>query len=142
MKILTHKFVEFIPNDLEDGILYVSMEYGTVVHKCCCGCGGKVVTPLTPTDWKLIYDGDTISLSPSIGNWSFDCKSHYFINNNKVEWAGSWPEEAIHANRVRDRQIKQKYYNKKDSENQYREVEKVGKSSLWSKIRTWWRNIW
>jgi Family of unknown function (DUF6527) len=33
---------------------------------CCCGCGEKVVTPLRPTDWKLIFDGKTISLDPSL----------------------------------------------------------------------------
>src|SRR5712692_8520000 len=27
-----------------------SMAYATVAHKCCCGYGKEVVTPLTPTD--------------------------------------------------------------------------------------------
>jgi len=67
-KPLTHEFVEFIPDVLKDGTLCVSMEYATVVHKCCCGCGKEVVTPLSPTDWNLIFNGKTISLDPSIGN--------------------------------------------------------------------------
>ena len=77
--ILRHEFVEFIPDKLADGVVYVSIPYATVAHKCCCGCGMEVVTPLSPTDWELIFDGESISLDPSIGNWSFDCKSHYWI---------------------------------------------------------------
>lgn len=56
--ILTHEFVEYMPDELKDGTLYVSMPFATVAHKCCCGCGKEVVTPLSPTDWKLIYAGD------------------------------------------------------------------------------------
>src|SRR5205085_355428 len=87
---LTHEFVEFIPDDLEEGVLYVSMQYATAAHKCFCGCGTEVVTPLSPTDWKLIFDGKTISLDPSIGNWGLDCQSHYWIRGNQVRWAGRW----------------------------------------------------
>ena len=49
---LTPAYVKFVPEPLDDGTLYIS-EYGTAVHKCCCGCGSEVVTPLGPTDWKL-----------------------------------------------------------------------------------------
>ena len=61
-KTLMHEFVEFIPDAIEEGKIYVSIEYATAVHKCACGCGKEVVTPLSPTDWKLIFDGKTISL--------------------------------------------------------------------------------
>jgi hypothetical protein len=84
--ILTHKFVELIPRDLDRNALYVSMEHATAIHSCCCGCGGRVVTPITPKDWKLTFDGKTISLYPSIGNWNFQCRSHYWIRNNEVHW--------------------------------------------------------
>ena len=83
---MIHEFVEYIPEKLSDGTIYISTTYGTAVHKCCCGCGNEVVTPLTPTDWKLIFDGETISLHPSIGNWNLDCKSHYWIKNNEIKW--------------------------------------------------------
>ena len=79
MKTILHKFVEYVPSVLDDGILYISMEYRTAVHLCVCGCGNKIVTPITPTDWQLTFDGKSVSLSPSIGNWNFECKSHYFI---------------------------------------------------------------
>jgi len=67
--MLTHEFVEYVPAELADGVLYISIIYRSAVRRCACGCGNKVVTPITPADWQLPYDGDTVSLTPSIGNW-------------------------------------------------------------------------
>jgi hypothetical protein len=110
---LRHRFVEFIPEILEDGVVYVSIEYMTVTHKCCCGCGREVVTPLSPTDWRIIFDGKTISLEPSVGNWSLPCQSHYWIMNNQVRWAGKWTQERIRAGRAQDAKVKQTYFGRK-----------------------------
>ena len=107
---LACEFVTFIPSRLEERTLYVSIEYGTVVHKCCCGCGKEVVTPLSPTDWKLFYDGVSVSLHPSIGSWNFECKSHYWIDRNTARWAGQWSQKKINAERARDRRAKEKYF--------------------------------
>ncbi len=107
---IEHEFVEFIPEQLEDGVVYVTIEYATAVHRCCCGCGREVVTNVSPTDWKLIFDGETISLDPSIGNWSFPCQSHYFIRRNKVVWAGKWSPEQIAAGREHGRARKNAYF--------------------------------
>jgi hypothetical protein len=85
---MKHKFVEYIPSEIEDNILYISIEYDVAKHKCACGCGTDIVTTLSPARWKLTYDGETVSLSPSIGNWNHECKSHYFIRNDKIVWAG------------------------------------------------------
>ena len=87
---LEHRFVQYIPENLEEGVLYVSIEYATAIHSCCCGCGNQVVTPFTPNDWKIIFDGESVSLHPSIGNWNFACQSHYWINNNHVRIAQQW----------------------------------------------------
>lgn len=108
--VLAHQFVKAIPNELQERTLYVSMDYATVAHKCCCGCGRQVVTPLSPTDWKFIYDGEAISLSPSIGNWSFECRSHYWINKSTVRWAGQWSKEQIEAGRAHNRRAKERHY--------------------------------
>jgi hypothetical protein len=97
-----HQFVQYIPSALESGVVYVSIEYGTAVHSCCCGCGSRVVTPITPTDWVLIFNGETISLDPSIGNWNFPCRSHYFIRNNRVVWAADMTQREIESGRQRD----------------------------------------
>mgnify|MGYP001432868461 CR=1 FL=1 len=110
MKTISHKFVEFIPELLENDTIYITIEYSTAVHKCFCGCGNKVVTPLSPTDWRLIYDGETLSLYPSIGNWNFDCRSHYWIENDRVVWAEKWSKKKINFNRKQDRLAKGKYY--------------------------------
>jgi hypothetical protein len=88
--LLVHKFVEFIPRELEVNVIYISIPYATAIHNCCCGCGNRVVTPISPAGWKLIFDGRTISLEPSIGNWRYACRSHYWIENNRVIWANEW----------------------------------------------------
>ena len=106
---LKHRFVEHIPRELQDGVLYVSIPFKTAIHKCCCGCGNEVVTPLSPEDWSLTYDGDSISLSPSIGNWSFRCKSHYWIVRNRIRWARVWTAKEIEEVRARDREIKERH---------------------------------
>lgn len=93
MKTLTHKFVRAIPEAIEGGVIYVSVEYCTAIHKCCCGCGNEVVTPLSRRGWKLTFDGESISLYPSIGNWNLACKSHYWIVDNQVRWAEKWTKE-------------------------------------------------
>ena len=31
------QYVELMPGQLEDGVLYISEKYGTAIHKCCCG---------------------------------------------------------------------------------------------------------
>ena len=112
-----HKFVDFLPDIIEDDILYISLDYGTVIHKCACGCGSEVNTPLTITGWKMIYNGETVSLKPSVGNWSFDCKSHYWITNNKVEWSLKWSDKTISEGRAAEDSEREEYYENKDSDN-------------------------
>lgn len=107
---LSCEFVITIPDKLAAGTLYVSMEYATVVHRCCCGCGNEVVTPLSPTDWKLTYDGEGISLHPSIGNWSFKCRSHYWIRGSAVQWAGPMTDDEIRKGREQDQKAKASYF--------------------------------
>lgn len=107
---LQHEFVEFVPNELHERKLYVSIKFATVAHLCVCGCGNKVVTPLRPKDWKLLFDGKSISLFPSIGNWSFECRSHYWITKNRVSWAEHWSDERIQANRDYDQLVQERYY--------------------------------
>lgn len=110
---MKHKFVEFIPEHIEPDTIYISIPYATAIHKCCCGCNEEVITPITPNDWSIIFNGETISLNPSIGNWSFKCRSHYWIKNNKVIWAGDWSQEQINSGRKNDLNRKEKYYKEK-----------------------------
>lgn len=95
-----HEFVTAIPERLASKTIYVSIDYATAVHKCACGCGAEVVTPISPTDWKLIFDGASVSLNPSVGNWSLACQSHYWIKNDRAVWAEAWSQERIDAGRA------------------------------------------
>ncbi|MBD2560677.1 MULTISPECIES: DUF6527 family protein [Nostoc] len=141
--MLRHEFVEYIPDNLNDNTIYVSIKFGTVAHKCCCGCGNEVFTPLSPTDWKLIFNGKSISLEPSIGNWSFECKSHYWIRHNDVIWAVQWSQEEIDAARIYDRSAKEKYFEDASS-NVMTEKPKSDKQkqSSWMKLKQWWLQYW
>lgn len=95
--------VELIPEDLEAGVLYLSRRYRTASHLCCCGCGREVVTPLSPAKWRLVERDGEVSLSPSIGNWSFPCRSHYWIAHGEVRWAGAMSASQIARVQARDR---------------------------------------
>lgn len=139
---LKHEFVDYIPNELNEGIIYVSIAFATVVHKCCCGCGNEVVTPLSPTDWKLIFDGKSISLDPSIGNWNFNCQSHYWIKRDRVIWAPPWSQEEIDAGRVYDSIAKDKYFsNFEPQSSQAVFVKEKPKENLWRKLKMLLSNV-
>lgn len=111
---ITPEFVEFIPKDLSAGVLYISQKYHTAVHHCLCGCGRKVVTPLSVTDWQLTVRGGRVSLYPSIGNWSSPCRSHYWIANNKVEWSTEWSDARVAASRANDKALKESHYRRRN----------------------------
>jgi hypothetical protein len=140
---LIPEFVELAPPVLEDGVIYISMIYGSAVHQCCCGCGEKVVTPFGPTDWKLIFDG-AVSLDPSIGNWGFACKSHYFIRHNKVVWAARWSQKQINAGREHDALVKERYFGGNKTPPAHDVIaggwgpeEHNPKESFWMKVKKW-----
>lgn len=103
---LAARFVDDVPETLDPGNLYVSIEHGTMAHLCACGCGNEVVLPVSPTDWRLTWDGEQLSVSPSVGSWSLPCRSHYVIARGRVQWAGDWSREEIEVGRRRDRRIK------------------------------------
>lgn len=140
-QILAHEFVEYLPKDLKEGTIYVSMTYATAAHKCCCGCGNEVVTPITPTDWELTFDGESISLDPSIGNWSLPCQSHYWIAHNKVKWARKWSKQEIEAGRMRDRIAKEQFFDDGSTVTEdARRAERTVKptETLWQRLKRCW----
>lgn len=105
-----HRFVEHFPDQLEPGVLYVSLPFASVAHGCACGCGNEVVTPLSPTGWRLTFNGKSISLYPSIGNWSYPCRSHYWIKHGVVEWSYDMSRAEIEAGRKYARATRAGYY--------------------------------
>ncbi len=137
VKMLRHRFVDSAPDVLEDGVIYVSVEYTTAIHKCCCGCGKEVVTPITPNDWKLIFDGKTVSLHPSIGSWGLPCRSHYWIRNNRVQWAENWSVGAVNAQRLLDAERKSNYFKVQPQISRTPPMADAGSKK--SKLKTTWR---
>ena len=138
-------FVEYIPEsqEIQEGILYISITFGTMVHKCACGCGEEVVTPLAPTEWKFEYDGKTISLYPSIGNWSFRCKSHYWIDQSRIRWARSFTMEDILKGRAKTKEYRRQYYAQQgDNLLSQSGVNTLKQGRLKEKFKQLWRNIW
>ena len=104
------EFVELIPDDVQEGVLYISVPFATATHKCPCGCGEIVVTPIKPTDWTVTWDGETVSLDPSIGNWSLPCQSHYWIYKNRIIWSRRWGLSEIAAGRAKDKRAKSRFF--------------------------------
>ncbi|MFD4676499.1 DUF6527 family protein [Lentzea sp. NPDC058450] len=111
---LRPEFVASFPTPMERGVMYVSIEYNNCGHLCACGCGLEVITPLSPAQWAITYDGESISIWPSVGNWSLPCRSHYIVDRSRVRWARSFTEREIERNRTRDRALLEE----QDSENE------------------------
>ena len=107
---VTPEFIDEIPSVPEHGKLYLSCRYRAAVHLCACGCGAKISTPLHPTGWRLSYDGETVSLNPSVGNWSEKCQSHYVIRDSRIIWADRLPRDKILRIREHRRRELDDYY--------------------------------
>lgn len=138
-----HVFVDTVPEPPDPGVVYVSLAYSTAVHLCACGCGLEVVTPLSPTDWQIAYDGETLSLvggdeavsrAGSIGNWSFPCGSHYLVRRGRVQWRRPWRPAAVDAGRAADRLAKQERLEAMQTA--------AGQTNgLVRAARSWWRRL-
>lgn len=139
-------FVEFIPETLSEGTLYVSDRFKIVVHRCCCGCGGEVVTPLSPAQWRMQRQGERVSMSPSIGNWSLPCQSHYWIRDNAVLWERSMSAGQIARVRARDKRDLERHVDELNaakvaaaSAEKLATKEEATAPSLAARLRRWFR---
>ena len=97
------------------------------------------MTPIKPAKWNLTYNGETISLSPSIGRWQLPCKSHYWIRNDHVEWSTGWTDEQIEGGRRRDEKDLRTYYTERVSRTvelpTYTPKNRSLLGRLWRKVR-------
>jgi hypothetical protein len=123
------RLVEFMPKQLEPGLLYVSEQYGAAAHLCACGCGSKIRTPLGPTEWELEKTSAGPTLMPSIGNWQLACQSHYWIERGEVIWARKWTPDEIAAGRRDEARRADAYY----SSMRHDRPAMVGRLWLWIK---------
>jgi hypothetical protein len=139
---IRHEFIELVPGILEPDTLYISIKYKGMVHLCFCGCGRKVVTPLSPTGWELTFDGREVSVYPSIGNWNFPCRSHYWITKSHIEWANQWTDKQIAWGYARDREAKREFYRhnrvlESDTRESAGQIPNAPKRGFWSRLKSW-----
>ena len=97
------EFVNQVPVKMKARTLYVSIPFATAMHLCPCGCKSEIVTKIAPHRWQMLYDGETISLDPSIGNWTLPCRSHYWFIENNIIWAASWSDEKVKEETEKDK---------------------------------------
>jgi len=128
IKILMPQYVTNLPEQLEEGVFYICEDFDATAHKCCCGCGEEVYNKLGPAKWQLTKEDDgTVSLFPSIGNWKYACRSHYWITNNRVIEAGEMSHRAIKAVKERDRRDRERVIEQYNAQN---------KQTLWQRAGT------
>lgn len=110
VRVLKPEHVLQLPDQLEEGALYICEEFDLTAHKCCCGCGEDVFLKLGPAKWRLskMPDG-SVSLEPSVGNWNYSCKSHYWITKNRVIDAAPMNAFEIEAVKRRDRRDRDRH---------------------------------
>lgn len=63
--------------------------FSWVKFYCPCGCGREVTLSLNSNIqpyWNIRIKNDKVTLSPSVYLTGFQCKSHFFIRNNKIDW--------------------------------------------------------
>lgn len=150
IELLRPEYVVSFPAEMKEGVLYISEEYLTAAHKCCCGCGEKVLTPLNPAKWRLTKSAAGVSLRPSIGNWKFACQSHYWIKDNHVIDAGMMSKQKIEAVKARDKRDNQWYIEQKNRGGANhvaipkspapRQGEVGIVSELVERLRAWWKS--
>lgn len=136
---MKHEFVRAVPDTLDPDTLYISIDFGTAVHLCACGCRNEIVTPITPTDWSFTFDGETVSLNPSIGNWSLPCRSHYWIRRGQIDWAAQWTDEEISLGRKMDRITKRKQFSGGSRRAEVSQPSKNNSRSWTSRLIEWFK---
>ncbi|CAG9000908.1 MAG: hypothetical protein CENE_02915 [Candidatus Celerinatantimonas neptuna] len=141
VKQITPVFVEFIPDQIENGKIYISDEYEIAIHKCCCGCGEEVVTPLSPVDWQYKITSNGVSLFPSIGNWKYRCQSHYFIRDNGILWAKGMSPAQIRRVEQKDIADKQRFIQERNKKRTYFGLVSLV-VKLWNLVKCLFRFKW
>lgn len=127
-KIITQK-VYYMPKELFSGILYVSEEFKVAAHLCPCGCGNKIITPITSVNWMYTEYNNAPTLSPSISNWQLPCKSHYWITKGNIVWSYKLSKEEASESWMVEEKIRIASY-----ENRQYSIKNL---SLFERIKEW-----
>jgi len=86
---VTPVYTDTLPNVsiMDEGIIYISIEFGVTGHRCLCGCGELTILPINNVidgkdhGWKMTDKDGKLTFTPSVGNFQIPCKSHYIITN-------------------------------------------------------------
>lgn len=135
------EYVAHLPDNLAEGVLYVCDEFKLAAHLCCCGCGEEVVTPLNDAQWSVIRRGAAVSLWPSVGNWKYACRSHYWIRANRVLDAPPMTMAEIQRVKHHDRSDKDLYIQQLNNEHELRRSERKWMEvarRLLTRLRAFW----
>jgi hypothetical protein len=91
-----------------------------------------------------------VTLAPSIGNWNYACRSHYWIRKNQIQWAGSMSMTRIARIQEKDLEDTKQYARKlNQSKNKAAPLQTEAQSELsfheprpidriWKAIARWW----
>ncbi|WP_414695066.1 DUF6527 family protein [Paraburkholderia sp.] len=105
---------------------------------------------MTPTDWTLTFDGEHISLWPSVGSWNLPCQSHYVIRKNRVITAAPWSQKQIDGQIAKEKAVRSLQYDQAieqsagelvtpaDTGNADSSVQEQ-RSGFWSRLWKLWR---
>jgi hypothetical protein len=104
-----------MPDKFDEGVLYVSKEFGIAGHLCACGCENKVFTPIDVTEWDIKINNGKVSMWPSIGNGQLPCKSHYLILNDNIIWLNNINYQQYLRNLNSAHEARKKYYKEMDN---------------------------
>jgi hypothetical protein len=100
--------------------------------------GSGFLGVVDPGDWKLVFDGETISLSPSVGSWNLSCLSHYWIRRNRILWAPRWSEARVQRARNHERALEERSPETGESDAVITASDIEEEASVWSILRKWW----
>ena len=74
----------------------------------------RVDASVTAQPGRLVVSHDSkdpsVSLTPSVGNWAFHCRSHYWICRNEVRWARPFGDLEIEQVRRTNRSRRNRYF--------------------------------
>ena len=59
-----HEFGEFIPDELDQGTIYISIRFATSSHLCICGCGARLQRLSAPRIGNLYLMGRRFRWTP------------------------------------------------------------------------------
>lgn len=138
---ISFEVVDYVPEELKEGVVYISFAYGTAMHLCCCGCKSEVVTPMNDSGWHVSIERGSISLHPSIGNWSFPCRSHYWIRRGKVFWASEFSAEKIRFIQRQDRAAAAAYARRENQAIEERTEPRSVRATIAAKIERLCRSL-